>query len=139
LFEVHDGVVVPLVAADGDPLEALCDAVASREGGRPIASAVLFHSGAPHEAARLGRVLKLEAPTVEFSLALAVHTGPGVVGVAWLQEPAPAESAARDAAHEYAPGKAARATSATRSQPGTTTSNRSRSTALTTARPTRSG
>jgi fatty acid-binding protein DegV len=139
LFEVRDGVVVPLDAADGDPLEALCKAVEAREGGRPIASAVLFHSGAPDEAVRLGRLLKLQAPTVEFSLALALHTGPGVVGVAWLQEPAVAEPVARDAAQEYAPGKAARATSATRSQAGTTTSNRLRSTALMTARATRSG
>jgi DegV family protein with EDD domain len=135
LFELREGAVVPIDATGGEPLRSLADTVAAREDG-PGRSAVTFHADAPREAAHLRRLLKLRGPTTELSLAMAVHTGPGVVGLAWLQE---REARSRVAAHRYRSGASARTNNGARSQPGTTTSNRSRSTAETTARATRSG
>jgi DegV family protein with EDD domain len=138
LFQVRDGSVLPIEPAAADPLQALSHAVLSLDDGPGISSPIFFHSSAPDDVARLRRLLHLRAQTVEFSLALALHTGPGVVGLAWLQDPELADPPARAAAQVYAPGNSARATSAARNHAGTTTSKRSRSTALTTARATRS-
>jgi DegV family protein with EDD domain len=138
LFQVRDGSVLPIEPTVADPLQALSHAVLSLDDGRAISSAIFFHSDVPDEVAQLRRLLHLRAQTVEFSLALALHTGPGVVGLAWLQVPDGADPSARAAAQLYVPGRSTRATRAARSQAGTTTSKRSRSTALITARATRS-
>jgi DegV family protein with EDD domain len=135
MFELCDGAVVPIEPTDHEPLRALAAAIASRDDG-PGRSAVTFHADAPREAAHLRRLLDLRGPTTELSLAMAVHTGPGVVGLAWLQELDPP---ARVAAHRYRSGASTRTSKGARSQPGTITSNRSRSTADSTARATRSG
>jgi DegV family protein with EDD domain len=138
LFEVRDGCVVPVESPIGDPLQALAEAVRQVDDPPDAASAVYFHSGAADDAARLQQLLRLPGDVVEFSLALALHTGPGVVGLAWLHEPEPLDRPLRLAARKYAPGSTARAATPRRSQAGTTTSNRSLSTAFTTARATRS-
>jgi hypothetical protein len=44
---------------------------------------VLFHASDPASAEALGSMLGVEEKT-EFSPSMGIHTGPGVVGVAWL-------------------------------------------------------
>jgi len=60
-----------------------------RAGGGPDASSsAVFHAGRPERARALCEELGM-SPTLitEFSAAMAVHTGPGVTGVAWLRKP----------------------------------------------------
>jgi len=57
-----------------------------RSGGGPQAGeAAVFHAGRPELAERLIEQLGVPATVAEFSAAMAIHTGPGVVGVAWLR------------------------------------------------------
>jgi DegV family protein with EDD domain len=62
-----------------------------RSGGGPAAGrAAVFHAGRPEQASRLAERLGVETIVSEFSAAMAIHTGPGAVGVAWLRpQPAP--------------------------------------------------
>jgi DegV family protein with EDD domain len=61
-----------------------------RSGGGPAAGrAAVFHAGRPDQASRLAEQLGVETIVSEFSAAMAIHTGPGAVGVAWLR-PQPA-------------------------------------------------
>ena len=138
LFEVRDGCVVPVETEAGDPLQALASAVRRVDDPPDLSEAVFFHCGAADDAIRLRELLRLPGDVVEFSLAMALHTGPGVVGLAWLQDPGVVGRPLRLAARTYAPGSTARTTMPRRNQAGTTTSNRSRSTARITARATRS-
>lgn len=55
-------------------------------GGRAVRSAV-FHAGRERQAAALGRLLGGASLVTEFSPSMGIHTGPGVVGAAWLRPP----------------------------------------------------
>jgi fatty acid-binding protein DegV len=55
-------------------------------GGEGQPSAV-FHAARPELAEDLARMLGGASFITEFSAAMAIHTGPGVVGVAWLRPP----------------------------------------------------
>ena len=54
---------------------------------REVPSAV-FHASAPARARNLLGILGSTDPIAEFSPSMGIHTGPGVVGVAWLRPPA---------------------------------------------------
>jgi fatty acid kinase fatty acid binding subunit len=57
---------------------------ARTRGFREAERSVLFHAADPDRADALGAMLGLEEST-EFSPSMGIHTGPGVVGVAWLR------------------------------------------------------
>jgi fatty acid kinase fatty acid binding subunit len=55
-------------------------------GGPHAPRSAVFHAGRPERAQRLTEELGvMPAFATEFSAAMAIHTGPGVVGVAWLR------------------------------------------------------
>jgi DegV family protein with EDD domain len=54
-------------------------------GGEDAEVSVVFHAARPEAAEDLARRLGGVSFTTEFSAAMAIHTGPGVVGVAWLK------------------------------------------------------
>lgn len=90
VFRFHDGVPVPVEAADvADPLGALV-ATWQADGGRLASPMVVFHAddaaGADELRRRLAtvRTVAEEVPIVPVSAAMAVHTGSGCLGVAWL-------------------------------------------------------
>src|SRR5207245_9778737 len=57
-----------------------------RAGGGPTAQrTAVFHAARPERAAELSGRLRGVSFLAEFSPAMAIHTGPGVVGVAWLR------------------------------------------------------
>ena len=57
-------------------------------GGLSAESVAVFHAGRPERASKLAALLGGRASfTTEFSAAMAIHTGPGVTGVAWLRAP----------------------------------------------------
>ena len=60
-------------------------------GGPGDSRAVVFHAARPARAERLVGLLGGSPLITEFSAAMGIHTGPGVVGVAWLR-PAEGES-----------------------------------------------
>jgi hypothetical protein len=54
-------------------------------GGNNSSASCVFHAGVPERArARRARPTGTE-PVIPFSPAMVIHTGPGVVGVAWLR------------------------------------------------------
>ena len=64
-------------------------AKAWREGCGPGAQPpAVFHAGRPERAEQLATMVGGAAFVTEFSAAMAIHTGPGVVGAAWLRPPA---------------------------------------------------
>jgi DegV family protein with EDD domain len=67
-----------------DRIVAAWRAVAGAGAARPA----VFHAGRPERAAELSRMLGGASFVTEFSAAMAIHTGPGVVGAAWLRAPA---------------------------------------------------
>jgi DegV family protein with EDD domain len=54
-------------------------------GGQEGQRAAVFHAARPEQAEELARMLGGVSFITEFSAAMAIHTGPGVVGVAWLR------------------------------------------------------
>ena len=54
-------------------------------GGAAGGAAAVFHAGRPERAEQLAGMLGGVSFITEFSAAMAIHTGPGVVGVAWLR------------------------------------------------------
>jgi len=63
-------------------------AKAWRQGCGPDAvQPAVFHAGRPERAQELAAMLGGAAFVTEFSAAMAIHTGPGVVGAAWLRRP----------------------------------------------------
>jgi DegV family protein with EDD domain len=54
-------------------------------GGRDGERSAVFHAGRPERAQELASRLEGDAFVTEFSAAMAIHTGPGVVGVAWVR------------------------------------------------------
>ena len=61
------------------------------QGGPEGSRTAVFHAGRPERAEQLASALRRVSFITEFSAAMAIHTGPGVVGVAWLR-PADGES-----------------------------------------------
>ena len=58
----------------------------SMAGGLATAAAsFVFHAAAPDRAAQLREILGGDGDVTEFSPSMGIHTGPGVVGVAWLR------------------------------------------------------
>lgn len=89
-FRFLDGVPVPLPAAGGDPLDAVVAAWESH-GGPGAGDTVVFHTQDPTGAAALRARIDqgdgaggTTVDVVPISPAMAVHTGPGCLGVAWL-------------------------------------------------------
>ena len=56
-------------------------------GGEEAERSAVFHAARPDGAAELARRLGATSFATEFSAAMGIHTGPGVVGVAWLRRP----------------------------------------------------
>jgi DegV family protein with EDD domain len=54
-------------------------------GGAGAEHVAVFHAGRPERADELAGMLGKAAWVTEFSAAMAIHTGPGVVGAAWLR------------------------------------------------------
>jgi len=88
LFRFHNGAVSHIgdVIPGADPVEAICQAWYSA-GGSPAAKSLVFHATEQTMAQTLAARLGGEPGIVPFSPAMAIHTGPGWLGVAWLQEP----------------------------------------------------
>ena len=86
LFRFREGAVTPLEIEALDPLDALRAAWLA-DGGPGATQSTVFHAAAEERAQRLQRLLGGRADIVGFSPAMAVHTGPGVLGVAWLRAP----------------------------------------------------
>jgi DegV family protein with EDD domain len=59
----------------------------SLRGGPGAGRTAVFHSAAPERAAELLGLLGQKGFVTEFSPSMGIHTGPGVVGVAWLAPP----------------------------------------------------
>jgi DegV family protein with EDD domain len=57
-------------------------------GGEQAVRSAVFHAARPEAAADLARRVGGTSFTTEFSAAMVIHTGPGVVGVAWLKRAA---------------------------------------------------
>jgi fatty acid-binding protein DegV len=91
-FRFRDGRVMPLRSAGVDPLAVVHDAWV-RSGGPDSSASCVFHAGVPGRARALRARLSGTEPVIPFSPAMAIHTGPGVVGVAWLRPAAPGEPA----------------------------------------------
>jgi DegV family protein with EDD domain len=85
LFRFHGGAVTHIgdVLQGVDPVEALRSAW-SDAGGTAHTPTLVFHAAEEGLARRLGASLPCRARVVPFSPAMAVHTGPGWLGVAWL-------------------------------------------------------
>jgi DegV family protein with EDD domain len=59
--------------------------------GKPLRAAI-FHAGSPHDAQRLANQIEqefqpLELYVAEFSQVMSIHSGPGLVGLAFYNEP----------------------------------------------------
>ncbi|MGH9068099.1 MAG: DegV family protein [Acidimicrobiales bacterium] len=88
MFRMRDGAVQPLAAAPSVP--AALDAIQSewaRGGGPGATRAGIFHADRPELAAELSARLGSPSFVAAFSAAMGIHTGPGVVGAAWLPGP----------------------------------------------------
>lgn len=85
MFRMREGTVELLGEVEGE--EAAFDAIttAFAEGGGPDCErSTVFHADSPEAAERLsGRLGEVEFVS-GFSAAMQVHTGPGVIGAAWL-------------------------------------------------------
>jgi len=86
LFRFRRGAVLPLgtIAGAADLPAALGHAWSDRAGA-DAAEALVFHAAAPEEARRVRAALGARQAIVEFSPAMAMYTGPGCVGIAWLR------------------------------------------------------
>ena len=82
LFSFREGGIDVVGEATGDVVDALLERWSSEDG--PLGSEVtVFHAGATSDARRLRQVLRAPAPQ-RFSPAMTLHTGLGLVGVAWM-------------------------------------------------------
>jgi DegV family protein with EDD domain len=61
---------------------------ATLRGLSGAARSIVFHAASSHRAEELRALVGGDAMVAEFSPSMGIHTGPGVVGVAWLREPA---------------------------------------------------
>jgi hypothetical protein len=87
LFRFNNGSVSHIadVLPWADPVGAIGQAWRSA-GGSPSAKSLVFHAAEPAMAQTLADRLGGEPGIAAFSPAMAIHTGPGWLGVAWLQE-----------------------------------------------------
>lgn len=88
LFRMREGAVEPLASVRSP--EAAVEAIGAEweSGGRPGAdSCMVFHADCPALADQLGRRLGGVTSISEFSAAMGIHTGRGVVGAAWTSSP----------------------------------------------------
>lgn len=85
LFRFRQGSVLPLGTIDS-PATAVPSVhrAWSEDGGPDADTALVFHADAPEDADRLLSALG-HGEVVGFSPAMAIYTGPGCVGVAWLR------------------------------------------------------
>jgi hypothetical protein len=81
LFRFHAGTVTHVgdVRPGVEPVDALAQACAGCTG-----PALVFHAAEDRLARRLASQLPGRPRVVPFSPAMAIHTGPGWIGVAWL-------------------------------------------------------
>ncbi len=86
VFRLHEGVVERLGVprSDGAALRRICREAAARGLARGGPSAV-FHADCLERAMDLRAMLGGSGFVAEFSPSMGIHTGPGVVGVAWLR------------------------------------------------------
>jgi DegV family protein with EDD domain len=85
VFRLHQGVVERLGVPRSreSALERVAHEAQDR-GVRDSERRVVFHAADPERASVLGRRLGIAGAT-EFSPSMGIHTGPGVIGVAWLR------------------------------------------------------
>lgn len=86
VFRLKSGTVEPVAMAQ--TTDAALGRVRrewERGGGARAARTIMFHAGAPAEAATLAESIGSVELISEFSPAMSLHTGPGVVGAAWLR------------------------------------------------------
>lgn len=94
LFRMRDGTVelIGEVKSEAEAFEQICSAFES--GGGPRAeSSTVFHADSPEAAERLCSLLGPVDFVSGFSAAMQVHTGPGVIGAAWLPPTDPGSQA----------------------------------------------
>lgn len=85
VFRMRDGAVQLLADVAGEEEGFSCIRDAFEAGGGPASErATVFHADNPSAADRLGSLLKRVDFVSGFSAAMQVHTGPGVIGAAWL-------------------------------------------------------
>ena len=86
LFRFSDGSIVPL-GRPGPQWDGPSSLQAAwlAAGGFDAERTLYFHAAEENEAERFRSYLGGQAPIVEFSPAMTVHTGIGCVGVAWLR------------------------------------------------------
>jgi fatty acid-binding protein DegV len=82
---MHDGLVesVAETTSSAGALEAIRAAFVDRSG-TGIERSTVFHAGASALAVELATILGGVDFISGFSIAMQIHTGPGVVGAAWL-------------------------------------------------------
>jgi DegV family protein with EDD domain len=85
VFRMRDGTVEPVGSPGGleETLETIAASVAASSAAG-IERCTVFHAGEPELARRLGTLIERVDFVSGFSMAMQVHTGPGVVGVAWI-------------------------------------------------------
>ncbi len=85
VFRMRDGTVEPIGEPAGidEALSAIAATVAA-SASAGIERCTVFHAGAPDLARRLGTLIERVDFVSGFSMAMQVHTGPGVVGAAWI-------------------------------------------------------
>jgi DegV family protein with EDD domain len=86
VFRLRDGTAERVALARTERGSAERVARAWREGAGPEAGrTAVFHAGRPERARELAAMLGGTTFIIEFSAAMAIHTGPGVVGAAWVR------------------------------------------------------
>jgi DegV family protein with EDD domain len=100
VFRLVDGRVETL-AAPRDEVHAVRQLVEHwrADGGTAAGTTVVMHSGRRDDANDLAKELDGDVRVLAFSPAMTVHTGPGVLGLAWLRQPG-------DATDHHGPGTA---------------------------------
>ena len=87
IFSMKNGQIQPLGEAESaeDALRIIGDVFYETSQGR-AEQVVVFHAGASELAEKLSSIYEKVDFITGFSMAMQVHTGPGVVGAAWLPE-----------------------------------------------------
>jgi fatty acid-binding protein DegV len=75
-----------IARSEGAAIRRIAKEAAARGFGDAASSAV-FHAASPNRAEDLREMLRGSDFSCEFSPSMGIHTGPGVVGVAWLRAP----------------------------------------------------
>jgi DegV family protein with EDD domain len=86
VFRLHLGTVEPLglQQSNGAALRRISREFESR-GGKGSEAVAVFHAARPDEAGELSAAVSGDPMILEFSPSMGIHTGSGVVGVAWLK------------------------------------------------------